>query len=223
MITPADIVSRHLMPSARMSLNAELLDWANQGLPLWKVVSGTVNLAAGQATYVLDQSIETLTEVYYSQINGDGNGQNNDQIMVPVTRTQYAMIPNKETQGVPTQYWFQMLAVPQVTFWQVPQQGAPNFVATYYALQRMQDANVGGGEAPDIVYRAYEALMAKLAMRLWTKFGLKASGGNAQVYVAHRGFLKEEAETAWNNFQTRDQEAGPLILQPAIGSYGRID
>lgn len=222
-LMPPPMVERHHLISARYSLNAELSDWANQGFPLWKIISGTINLVPAVGTYAIDQSIETLTEVYYSQINGDGAGQNNDRIMVPLTRTQYAMIPNKQTQGTPTQYWLQMLATPQVTLWQVPQVGAPNYVVSWYGLQRMQDANLGSGETPDIVYRAYEALTAKMAMRLWTKFGFKASGGNAQLYTMHRGILKEEAENAWNNFQTRDQEIGPLKIQPGVGVYGRID
>lgn len=216
-IRPANI-DRHMGPSARNSLNLEMLDWSNSGLNLWKVISGTINLVAGTATYLLDQSIETLTEVYYTQVNGAGAGQNNDRIMVPITRTQYAMTPNKGTQGTPTQYWLQMLAVPQVTLLQVPQIGAPNYVVNWYGLQRMQDANLGGGEAPDIVYRAYEALTAKLALRLWTKFG----DPDPAKFAAHRAVLKEEAETAWNNFQTRDQETGPMLIQPAVGGYGRI-
>jgi hypothetical protein len=221
-IRPTELITRHHMPSARMSLNLEMLDWSDSGINLWKVISGTINLVTGTATYVLDQSIETLTEVYYSQINGDGAGQNNDRIMVPVTRTQYAMIPNKLTQGTPTQYWLQMLAVPQVTFWQVPQQGAPNYVVSWYGLQRMQDANVGGGEAPDIVYRAYEALIGRLALRLWTKFGWEVSKNDAGAFKTHRDILKEEAENGWNNFQTRDQETGPMMIQPAVGVYGRM-
>lgn len=220
---PPPMIERHHLISARYSLNSELSDWANQGYALWKITSGTISLVPGTATYAIDQSIETLTEVYYTQVNGDGAGQNNDRIMVPLTRTQYAMIPNKQTQGTPVQYWLEMLAVPQVTLWQVPSIGAPNYVVSWFGLQRMQDANLGGGETPDIVYRAYEALTAKMATRLWTKFGWKAAGNNPAVFAAHRNVLKEEAQTAWDNFQTRDQEIGPLKIQPAVGGYGRMD
>lgn len=216
-IRPAEL-TRHHMNSARLSLNMELVDWSNSGVNLFKVASGTVTLVAGTGSYAIDQSIETLTEVYYSQINGDGAGQNNDRIMVPITRTQYAMIPNKNTQGIPTQYWFQMLRTPQITLWQVPQIGAPNYVVSWYGLQRIADANLGDGETPDIVYRAYEALCARLALRLLTKFG----PDDPAKFTALRSVLKEEAEFAWVNFQTRDQENGPMLIQPAVGSYGRI-
>lgn len=211
-------LTRHHMNSARLSLNLMLVDWGNSGYNLWEIVSGTIDLVPGQATYTLPTNLETLTEVYYTQVNGDGAGANNDRIMVPITRTQYAMIPNKGTQGTPTQYWYQMLAVPQVTLWEVPNIGAPNYVVSYFALQRMQDANLGNGETPDVVYRGLEALTARLALRLLTKFGPE----DPAKFASLRTVLKEEAEVAWDNFQTRDQEAGPLIIQPAIGSYGRI-
>ncbi len=57
-LMPPPLVERHHLISARYSLNAELADWANQGYPLWKITSGTINLVAGTATYALDQSIE---------------------------------------------------------------------------------------------------------------------------------------------------------------------
>jgi hypothetical protein len=216
-IRPPEL-TRHHMNSARLSLNLELLDWSNSGINLWKVVSGTVNLQPGVAIYNIDPSIETLTEVYYTQVNGDGAGQNNDRIMVPITRTQYAMIPNKLTQGTPTQYWFEMLAQPTITFWQVPQIGVPNYVASYFALQRIQDANLGNGETPNVVYRGLEALCARMALRLFDKFGptdpLQSSEMEKRL-IAH-------AQVAWDNFQTRDQESGPLMIQPAVGVYGRM-
>jgi hypothetical protein len=215
---PPTRLTRHHFDSARMSINLELVDQGNAGISLWEVVPGTITLVPGQATYTLPTNIETLTEVYYTQVNGDGSGQNNDRIMVPITRTQFAMIPNKLTPGPPTQYWLQMLAIPQVTLWQVPNIGAPNYVVSYFALQRMQDANLGGGETPDVVYRGLEALTAKLALRLLTKFGPT----DPAQFASLRAALKEEAETAWANFQIRDQEAGALMIQPNVGNYGRM-
>ena len=211
-------INRHMLISARMTYNLILTDWANAGINLWNVVSGTIALEPSIATYTLPTNLETLTEVYYTQVNGDGSGQNNDRFMVPVPRTQYAMIPNKLTQGTPTQYWYEMLAVPQITLWQVPNIGAPNYVVSYYALQRMQDANLGNGETPDVVYRGLEALTSKLALRLLTKFG----PDDPARYASMRTVLKEEAETAWDNFQTRDQELGPIKIQPGVGNYGRM-
>lgn len=216
-IRPSEL-TRHHLNSARTSLNLEMLDWSNSGINLWKVISGTINLVAGTATYPIDQSIETLTEVYYTQVNGDGINQNNDRIMVPITRTQYAMITNKGTQGTPTQYWLQMLAVPQVTLWQVPSIGAPNYVVSWFGLQRMQDANLGGGETPDIVYRAYEALCARMALRLFDKFGPTDPLQSSEMEKR----LTARAQVAWDNFQTRDQETGPLLIQPNVGVYGRM-
>src|SRR5271165_97003 len=83
-------LDRHKLFSARQSLNFELLDWSNSGFNLWKQVSNTINLVANTATYIIDPTIETLTEVWYSQVNGGGPGVNNDRFMTPLTRSQYA-------------------------------------------------------------------------------------------------------------------------------------
>lgn len=212
------MITRHHLTSARNSLNLELLTWVNSGAPLWKIVSGTIELVANQAVYTLPTNLVTLTEMWYSQVNANGTGQNSDRIMVPLTRTEYAMIPNKLQPGTPTQFWYEMLAAPQVTLWQVPFTGAPTYVCNWFGLQQIQDAGIGSGETPDVVYRALEALCARLALRLFSKFGPE----NPAVRQVKRQELKEEADTAWADFATRDQEMGPQMIQPAIGVYGKI-
>jgi hypothetical protein len=208
------------MASARMSLNLELVDWSNSGLNLWKIVAGTINLVASQGAYSMPANLEAVTEVYFTQVNGYGTGSNNDRIMVPITRTQWAMIPNKNEPGQPTQYWFEMLATPTLTIWQPPAQAyqAPNYVISWFGLQRMQDANLGVAETPDVVYRGLEALTARLALRLLTKFGRDDPAWMAMMTQR----LTAEAERAWNNLLTRDQETGPLLIQPNVGVYGKI-
>jgi len=75
----------------------------------------------------------------------------------------------------------------------------------------IQDANLGGGERPDIVYRAIDALCARLAWRLAIKF--------APAMTAAR---KDDATEAWNDFATRDQEMGGMVIQPNVSGYWRI-
>ena len=40
-------LTRHHFISARQSLNLELDSWSNAGFNLWKMTSGTINLAVG--------------------------------------------------------------------------------------------------------------------------------------------------------------------------------
>jgi hypothetical protein len=212
------LIDRHMLQSGRMSMNLELVDWSNSGFNLWKEVSGTINLVPGTATYSMPTNLVTLAEVYYSTVNGDGSGVNEDRIMVPITRTQYAMIPNKLQQGQPTQYWYQMLVQPQVTLWEVPYVGAPTYVVNWFGLQQIQDVGIGTGQIPDVIYRGLEAFCANLALRLFDKFGPE-NPASAAIMLKR---LETNQQKAWDNFLTRDQETGPLLIQPNVGTYGQM-
>lgn len=209
-IRPAEL-TRHHMISARTSMNLEILQWSNAGFNLWKIVSGTIDLVTNQEAYTLQADLVTLTDVWYSTVNGNGAGYNQDRILTPITRQEYANIPNKLQPGTPNQFWYQMLPTPTITFWQPPSIGAPGYVVNWYGLQRIQDANLGGGEAPDVVPRALDALCARLAWRLARKFA-----------PALTKDLKAEADEAWDDFATRDQEMGPTTIQPNVSGYARI-
>lgn len=210
-------IMRHEMLSARTSLNLEMIAWENAGFNFWKTTSGTINLVANQATYTLPANLVTLEEVYYSAVNQGGAGVNQDRIMVPITRTQYSQIVNKLQQGIPTQFWYEMLPLQQITIWEVPQAGqvAPQFVLGWFGLQQMQDANLGGGETPDVPRRAFDALCAKMTVRLCEKFGPEDGGAMMKEKVAL-------AEDAWAKLQNRDQEPGPILMRPNVQVYGRM-
>ena len=204
------------MISARRSLNLELVDWSNRGVNLWEIVQAQLTLVAGQATYSLPSNLVVITEMYYTTVNGNGAGFNSDRIMIPITRTQYAMIPNKLQPGTPTQYWLERLETPVVTIWQPPFQGSPSYIINYNYLERIDDANVASGEIPDVPYRALEALTAGLAKRLAKKF---APAPLRQQIIAETA---TDFTEAWNNFVSNDQEDGPMIMQPNLGGYGKM-
>lgn len=210
----------HHFASARQSINLELMDWSNEGFNFWETAAGTIPLVANQATYTLPTNLVTITEMYFSQVNAGGAGVNQDRIMIPITRTQYAQIVNKLQQGIPTQYWLQMLYVPQITIWEVPQAGqvAPGYVLGWYGLQQIQDANIGGVEAPDVHYRALDALAARLTFRLAEKFLPFALPTRAAVMQEKKGL----AEEAFNKMARRDQEPGVTTIRANISAYGRI-
>lgn len=205
-------LTRSHLISAHQSLNLELLRWINMGIALWKVSSGTINLVAGTATYALPQQMELLTDLSYRTVGGSSAQDDSDRYMMTLTRQQYAMMPAKGTQGVPTQYWFQRLPVPQITLYPVPAAGAPDYILVWYGLLRMEDASPTGGQTPDIPYRAYDALCAALAHRLAIKFSEPA-------VVAAR---KADAAEAWIEFTSNDQEVGSSLVAPNVGMYGRL-
>lgn len=205
-------LTRSHLISAHQSLNLEMTRWGNLGINLWKVSSGTINLVAGTATYALPQQMELLTDLSYRTVGGSSAQDDTDRYMMTLTRQQYAMMPAKGTQGVPTQYWFQRLPVPQITLYPVPAAGAPDYILVWYGLLRMEDASPTGGQTPDIPYRAYDALCAALAHRLAIKFSEPA-------VVAAR---KADAAEAWIEFTSNDQEVGSSLVAPNVGMYGRL-
>jgi hypothetical protein len=215
MVRPSEITVHHLT-SARRSLNLELQAWSNLGINLWEVVQAQLTLVAGEATYTLPANLVTIMEMYFSTVNANGAGFNSDRIMVPITRTQYAMIPNKLQPGLPTQYWLERLENPVVTIWQPSFQGAPAYVINYNYLQRIDDAGIGTGQTPDVPYRAMDALCAGTARRLAVKF--------APPQIRQQ-IVQETKDTwleAWNNFVSNDIEDGPMIMQPNVGGYARM-
>ena len=205
-------LTRSHLISAHQSLNLEMTRWGNLGINLWKVSSGTINLVAGTATYALPQQMELLTDLSYRTVGGSSAQDDTDRYMMTLTRQQYAMMPAKGTQGVPTQYWFQRMPVPQITLYPVPAAGAPDYILVWYGLLRMEDASPTGGQTPDIPYRAYDALCAALAHRLAIKFSEPA-------VVAAR---KADAAEAWIEFTSNDQEIGSARVAPNVGMYGRL-
>lgn len=205
--------------SARTSLNLLLVDWTNrQGVNLWKVMGPTqINLIQGQATYTVPTNCAYLLDMYYTQANGAGAGVNSDRIMVPISRTEYAEYPNKLQQGTPTVFWYQKeTPVPQFTIYQAPQFAAPDYVLNYYWLSRVMDANVGGGESPDVPYLAMEALCAGLALQLARKPTL-----TGRLDPALFADIKENAAATWLNFSQTDREDVPLHIMPQMGGYFR--
>jgi hypothetical protein len=204
-------ITRHRMNSARTSLNLELSTWSNKGFNFWELASGTINLVADTATYTLPPQLAMLTDLWYSNVNGGGAGVNQDRIMVPITRDVYAMLTNKLQQGIPTQYWFQMLLTPQITIWQVPNIGAPNYVLGWYGLSQIQDANLGSGETPNIHYRAQEALVAGCTVRLAEKFMPARLAEKKQLFTE-----------AWDDMARRDQEPGAITYRPDFSAWSRL-
>lgn len=221
----AQITRDHIF-HARRSTNLMFVAWANRGIALWAIDLQTISLAAGQATYTVDPATIAVLDVYYSQVNGGGVGVNADRIMTPMSRTEYAEIPNKLQTGTPTRYWFEKLAVetpaggalsgPTMTIWQpaLPSQIAPNFVINFYRFRRMQDAVPQMGQQPDIHYRFLDAFAAELAVRLAQKF-------KPELLANPNNSLERSKKETWDEAVETDQEDAPLTITPMLGGYWR--
>jgi hypothetical protein len=117
--------------TARRSLNLMFAEWANRGLNLWTVKSNTIDLTQGQAQETLSDNVVDLLDVVLRRNNTDYEVQR-------ISRGEYATLPNKTTQGRPSQYWLNRQINPVLNLWSVPENSTDQII--YYFVQRIEDA-----------------------------------------------------------------------------------
>ena len=92
--------------TARRSLNIMFADWANRGINLWTIETGSITLVPGQNTYPLpDDTIDLLEHLIRTDANSTSNQA--DLTITRISVSTYATIPNKLTQARPIQVWIQ--------------------------------------------------------------------------------------------------------------------
>lgn len=202
------ITQKH-MTTARRELNLLLAEAANKQVNLWKVDLISTPLTQGVTTYPVLPSTVMILDAWIT-VNSNSPTAANDLYITPVSRTEYASFSNKNTPGRPTCYWFDRLISPTVTVWPVPDRSA-YYVLNYYRCLQMQDANLAGGETPDLPYLWLDWFVAGMAHRL------------ARTYSSPdvEQLRKADAKEAWTVAATQNVENTPLVLSPTISSYYR--
>jgi len=95
--------------TARRSLNIMTIEWANRGINMWTIETGTITLTQGLATYALPtDTIDLLDHVIRTQANNASTQA--DLSITRISVSTYATIPNKLVQGRPIQVWIQRLS-----------------------------------------------------------------------------------------------------------------
>jgi len=95
--------------TARRSLNIMTIEWANRGINMWTIETGTITLTQGLATYALPtDTIDLLDHVIRTQANNAST--QSDLSITRISVSTYATIPNKMVQGRPIQVWIQRLS-----------------------------------------------------------------------------------------------------------------
>lgn len=187
------------------------------------LVGGITLLGAYTVATVIDQDTFTLTNAYdagASETVAENGGLAQiadqqlsatpyDRIMTPISRNDYAALPNKGQQSPPTQYWFDRLAVqPTVTIWPVPDQNGP-YTMNYYRVRQLQDTNMSASaQTADIPYRFQEALCADTARHMAMKWD-----------KANLSILEAAAEKAWQEAAAEDRERVSLYIRPDLSGY----
>jgi hypothetical protein len=170
-------------------------DWANRGLNLWTVKQATITLTLGQAQETLGIDVVDILEVI---LRRDGTDYEIDRI----SRGEYATLPNKTTQGRPSQYYFDRQIAPVINLWAVPENSTDQIV--YYYVQRIEDADTLVNTT-DMPFRFYPCMVAGLAYYI----GMKRAPERLQ-------YLKAVYEEEFQRAADEDEGRTPLKLQPSI-------
>ena len=199
----AELRSGYDLRTARRSLNLLFADWANRGVNLWTVDSGTIPLVAGTATYNLPADTVDLIE----HVIRTGAGNVSTQTDLTITRisvSTYSSIPNKLTQARPIQVYIDRTSpIPTINVWPVPDSSTTyNFV--YWRLRRIQDAG-NGSNTMDIPFRFITCLVAGLAYYL----ALKIPNAMERLQV-----LKQQYDEAWDLASGEDRDKAAVRFVP---------
>ncbi len=155
------------LKTARRSLNIMTLEWANRGLNLFTIDSGTIALSAGVDTYTMPTG--TIDLIEHQLRTGGGTGQT-DTYLERVSVSNYAQLTNKRITGRPTQVYVQRLATSTtVTLWPVPDDTMA-YTLVYYRMRFIDGLASGiGADVTSIPPRFVPALVSGLAYHIAAK------------------------------------------------------
>ena len=164
------------LKSARRSLNILFSEWGNRGVHLWKVKSATIPLVQGQDEYNyandnanFPQDINDVLEAYVR--NNTTPTAPVDTTLTKIDRSDYAALPNKLSQGTPSQYYVDRQTAPSIYLYQTAGSSfsGSNYQLKFYYIARIEDAGAYTNTA-DITYRFIPCMTAGLAYYLSMKY-----------------------------------------------------
>jgi len=202
-VRPSEITQAQ-MQRAIMEMNLALVKFNNLQPNLWTVDLQTLPLVQGTATYSVPPETTMILDLYVRY-----GSPAVDRYLMPISRTEYAAIAVKSTPGFPSQFWFDRLVSPTITFYLVPD-GAYAYTVFYYRVRQIQDATVANGFNVEVIGRFLDALTANLAHRL------------ARIYKPElEQIRKADADEAWVIAATQDVENVPVYVYPGLSGYWR--
>ena len=178
--------------SARRSLNLLFSEWANRGINYWAVSQNTLTLSDGTASYALPAGTIDIIDAVIRE-------SSTDQTINRVTIAEYNQIPNKTTEGKPSQYMIDKQYTPTVYFWNVPDK---TYTLVYWAVNQLDDISASNEDA-DVPYRWSDCICAGLASKLSLKFAPE----KFQI-------LNEMYERSFNFAASSDNDGVSLRVQP---------
>src|SRR5262249_33957800 len=111
-VRPTEITQAQLQ-RAIMEMNLALVKFNNLQPNLWTVDQQSIPLVQGSATYSVPAETTMILDLFIRY----GGPPAVDRYLQPISRTEYASIAVKTNQGFPSQYWFDRLTAPTITFY----------------------------------------------------------------------------------------------------------
>jgi hypothetical protein len=176
-------------------MNLMFAEWANRGLNLWTVATGTTTVTQGTSQYTLAEDVVDLLDMVLRR-------SGTDYEMTRISRGDYLDFPNKTDQGRPSQFYFDRQIAPEITLWQTPENSTDQLV--YYYVQRIEDVDTLTNTTA-VPFRFYPCMVAGLAYYL----AMKRAPDRVQMM---KSIYEEEFQRAANE----DEDKVPLMLTPSI-------
>ena len=180
--------------TARRSLNLMFAEWANRGVNLWTVTQATQTLTQGTAQYTLGTDVVVVLEMVLRR-------SNTDYEMDRISRGEYVTLPNKTTQGRPSQFYFDRSIAPVINLWATPDSSSDSII--YYYVRRIEDAGTLVNTT-DMPFRFYPCMVSGLAYYM----AMKRAPERLQL-------LKAVYDEEFQRAADEDIERVSLKLQPA--------
>lgn len=181
------------LKTARRSLNLMLADWANRGLNQWTIEQRQFTVTQGDSDVSLGTDVIDILSTVVRR-------NNTDYALDRVSRDEFLNIPNKTTQGRPTQFFLDRQITPNLKIWPAPENSTD--VIIYDVLTRIQDADTQVNTM-DVPFRFYPCLAAGLAYYI----AIKRAPQRLQLLKA---IYEEEFERA----MTEDRDRASFNVVP---------
>jgi hypothetical protein len=186
-----------------------LTEFANKGLNLWTVASGTLTLVPGQKTYTTSDGLPADAVDYIEHVcRTTSGGIPTDISLNRISVSTYANIPTKDQTGRPYQiYVNRATSSPQITLWPVPD-SSTTYTLVYWYLRRLDDATNPISQTIQIPFRFYNALTAGLAYHI----ALKRPEVQDRISM-----LKDLYDEAFQLASDEDRDRASVRFTPFVG------
>jgi len=188
------------LKTAKRSLNLMLAEWANRGLNQWTIKQRSLAVTQGTGNYAIDADVIDVLSVIVRR-------DNTDYALDRYSREEFLTIPNKTTQGRPSQFFLDRQITPNLQLWPVPENNTD--IVFYDALTRMQDADTFINSS-DMPFRFYPCLAAGLAYYI----AIKRAPQRIQI-------LKAAYEEEFERAITEDRDRASFNVVPRY-EYFRV-